>query len=197
VPHKNWLAGDDVIASDFNPNVADQIVATFTTAAQRTSQWASPPTGAMSFLADTNTYWWWNGTTWAPFPGGALGSATGASNVAGASPSTATIITITTAALAAGRRIRIDYCSRAQLTTGAGVLAFWELVRDTTVLNSYSTYITPGGAGNVQPIMFSWVDNSPPAGSHSYLVRWATGVAAAGVDVASATQQRSLTLTDV
>ena len=53
MPHKTWAVGEEVIQTDFQANVADQVVATFSSAATRATQWPSPPTGAVSYLEDT------------------------------------------------------------------------------------------------------------------------------------------------
>jgi hypothetical protein len=52
MPHKNWAPGEPVVDTDFNPNVADQVVAQYASAAARTAAWPSPPAGAASYLAD-------------------------------------------------------------------------------------------------------------------------------------------------
>lgn len=62
--HKTWAVGEEVIASDLNPILSDQIVAQFSSAAARTAGWAAPPEGAMSYLADTNELNAWSGTAW-------------------------------------------------------------------------------------------------------------------------------------
>jgi hypothetical protein len=70
MPHKNWAPNEAVYSADFNPDVADQVVATFPDAATRSAQWALPPTGAVSTLLDTaGVLWQWNGTAWIPITG--------------------------------------------------------------------------------------------------------------------------------
>ena len=54
MPKKTWAIGEEVIAADFNPNVADQVVAVFASAAARTAGWPAPPEGAVTYLTDTN-----------------------------------------------------------------------------------------------------------------------------------------------
>jgi hypothetical protein len=196
MPHKTWSVGEEAIAGDLNQYLAEQVVCTFANAAARTSGWPSPPTGARSFLADTNTYWWWNGTAWFSVPAGLLAAVTTQGNVAGAAPSNATIITTGALNIAAGRRIRVDYTSRGARSDAPGMLSSWELVRDTTVLTTWNTYIPVASLNNFA-VAFHFVDTAPPAGSHTYAVRWSTAVPAAGVDTAGAVQQRHLIVTDV
>jgi hypothetical protein len=54
MPHKDWGIGEEVLAVDFNPNVADQVVAQYASAAARASAWATPPAGAVSHLNTTD-----------------------------------------------------------------------------------------------------------------------------------------------
>jgi hypothetical protein len=69
VPHKTWLAGEEVVDTDFNPIIANQIVAQFPNAAGRTAGWASPPVGAVSHLADSpGVLWVYFGGTWQALP---------------------------------------------------------------------------------------------------------------------------------
>ena len=73
MPHKNWAVGEEVIATDFNPIVADQVVAQFPNAANRAANWLDPPVGAVSHLADSpNTLWIYTAGAWVPY--GALGT---------------------------------------------------------------------------------------------------------------------------
>lgn len=65
-PHKNWAIGEEVVAADFNPLIANQIVATFASAAARAAEWPSPPHGAQSYLTGTNSLESFDGTNWVP-----------------------------------------------------------------------------------------------------------------------------------
>lgn len=65
MPFKLWSVGEEVIASDFNPNVAQQIVAVFSNAAARAAGWTAPPQGALSELLDSpGALWTFIGTAW-------------------------------------------------------------------------------------------------------------------------------------
>jgi hypothetical protein len=56
MPQKVWAVGEEVLATDFNTYVQQQIFATFPNVAARDT-WASPPNGAMCITTDTYTVW--------------------------------------------------------------------------------------------------------------------------------------------
>jgi hypothetical protein len=80
---KVWVPGEEVLAADLQGFVQTQVVAVFTTAAQRASQWPTPPRGAHSFLSDTGVLDQYNGTAWGTVAVTALVTA-GAATVTGA-----------------------------------------------------------------------------------------------------------------
>lgn len=55
--HKTWGVGEDVVQTEFQGYVADQIVAQFASTAARDAGWLSPPNGAFCVTTDTNTKW--------------------------------------------------------------------------------------------------------------------------------------------
>jgi hypothetical protein len=65
------------IASAWGNEIRDEVVTPFTNAAQRASQWTSPHEGAFSYLQDTNTFEYWNGSAWTGLPGGSPTGAAG------------------------------------------------------------------------------------------------------------------------
>lgn len=88
MPTKVWVAGEEVLASDWNTMVQEQVVATFATAAARTAALPTPKTGQVTFLLDVARDEQWNGSQWIPlnvprFANASLLSA-GAAAVAGA-----------------------------------------------------------------------------------------------------------------
>lgn len=54
------------ILSGWGNEIRDRTVQNFTSATQRSSQWPSPPDGAVSWLADINALQVYDGTTWLP-----------------------------------------------------------------------------------------------------------------------------------
>lgn len=65
MPFKTFVVGEELLADDVNTYLANQVVPTFTDAAQRTVQLPSPDKGQLSAL-DTHggALWLWNGTAW-------------------------------------------------------------------------------------------------------------------------------------
>jgi hypothetical protein len=50
MPHKNWAPNEAVYSADFNPDVADQVVAQYPDQATRNAAWPTPPAGAASAI---------------------------------------------------------------------------------------------------------------------------------------------------
>lgn len=134
------------------------------------------------------------GGKWAQ-PWGCLAAVTGTAAVAGSTPSTATIITAPTLTLIQNRRIEISYATLGGIASGGLVLANWELVRDTSVIQSWMHTVAAATAN--EQVSWDYVDVAPPAGSHSYFVRWSSNVSSSGVDQASSTYKRQLIVSDV
>lgn len=66
MPQKTWAIGEEVLATDFNTYVQNQIVARFATAAARDAAWpaATAGPGAMSVTTDNGTLWTVVGSAW-------------------------------------------------------------------------------------------------------------------------------------
>jgi hypothetical protein len=65
VPYKVFASNEEVTSADFNTYLANQVVPTFTDAAQRSVQLPSPDKGQLCAL-DTysGALWMWNGDEW-------------------------------------------------------------------------------------------------------------------------------------
>lgn len=50
MPYKEWAVGEEVLATDFNPNIARQVVPVFDSTAQRTTQLPAPAVGQLSVV---------------------------------------------------------------------------------------------------------------------------------------------------
>jgi hypothetical protein len=73
VAYKVFTNGSVLNASEVNDNLMNQAVITFSNSAARASAITSPVEGMVTYLEDTDTYQFWNGSAWVAF-GGAAGS---------------------------------------------------------------------------------------------------------------------------
>ena len=64
MPRKVFDAGEVLSASDVNEFLMDQMVQTFAGTAARGSALTSPTEGMLTYLADSNTFEYWNGTSY-------------------------------------------------------------------------------------------------------------------------------------
>jgi hypothetical protein len=66
MPRKVFTAGEVLAASDVNSYLMNQMVMTFAGSAARGSAIASPTEGMLTYLADTDAFEFYNGTTYLP-----------------------------------------------------------------------------------------------------------------------------------
>ena len=66
MPRKVFTAGEVLAASDVNSYLMNQMVMTFAGSAARGSAIASPTEGMLTYLSDTDTFEFYNGTTYLP-----------------------------------------------------------------------------------------------------------------------------------
>ena len=66
MPRKVFTAGEVLAASDVNTNLMNQMVMTFAGSAARGSAIATPTEGMLTYLADTDTFEFYNGTSYLP-----------------------------------------------------------------------------------------------------------------------------------
>jgi hypothetical protein len=64
VAYKVFTNGSVLNASEVNDNLMNQAVITFTNSTARASAITSPVEGMVTYLADTDTYQFWNGSAW-------------------------------------------------------------------------------------------------------------------------------------
>ncbi len=69
MPKKTFNAGDVLTASDVNTFLMDQSVMTFADSTARGSAIGTATEGMLTYLADTNTFQYWNGTAYQSLPG--------------------------------------------------------------------------------------------------------------------------------
>jgi hypothetical protein len=66
MPRKVFTAGEVLAASDVNSFLMNQMVMTFAGTAARGSAIPTPTEGMLTYLADTNTFEFYNGTSFLP-----------------------------------------------------------------------------------------------------------------------------------
>lgn len=64
---KIWATDDVLTATDLNGYLADQAVMVFASSAARTSGITVPTEGMVTYLSDSNTLAFYNGTAWVAF----------------------------------------------------------------------------------------------------------------------------------
>jgi hypothetical protein len=64
MPRKVFTAGEVLAASDVNTFLMDQMVMTFAGTAARGSAIGTATEGMLTYLADSNTFEYWNGTAY-------------------------------------------------------------------------------------------------------------------------------------
>lgn len=197
MPHRSFAHGAEVLAADFNPYVADQVVATYPNAAARTAEWGAvvPPLGAVSLLTDGGTLHVWNGTRWSlpwSLPWGLLDYklAPGPSQTVNAW----TDVTGLTSTLTyvANRRIKLTAYTQMQSTASVCV-AGTNIQEGVNVVGGSNT--TSEAAGHpVTQCPFTVI--SPTAGADTYKVQAQTG-SPSGQVLYYATTPASLLIEDI
>lgn len=69
MPWKQWAYLEKLPSADFQTYLQNQVIAQFTSTAQRDAQWSTPARGSRCITTDTNTTWLYDGTQWLPMPG--------------------------------------------------------------------------------------------------------------------------------
>jgi hypothetical protein len=127
MPQKSWAVGEEVLATDFNTYMQNQVIPQFTGTAQRDSQWASPPTGALCVTTDTNTVWQRAAGGWFK-PYGEWGYQQTAADVIGIQQAYVTVCT-TTFTIPTGVSRRVHLNASMFMFKGAGDAAAIAVVR--------------------------------------------------------------------
>jgi hypothetical protein len=126
VAYKVFTNGSVLNASEVNDNLMNQAVITFTNSTARSSAITSPVEGMVTYLADTDTFQFWNGTAWQDLLDGATGWSDKTANYSIVAAdrgstirSTSTAITITIDDVLTQQGDRIDF-----IQAGAGQITF-------------------------------------------------------------------------
>lgn len=164
MPSKVWAVGEEVLASQLNQYLQEQVTATFANAAARTAAITTPKAGMLSYLIDSQRLDRWDGTAWRALPYGDLGYSAQTTN-SGIYPLSATQLpgagfTIPASRLPAGRIIEIS---------------FQGIVDCTSPTNAAHAFKVNGAQIGQTNLQLAATGNSSVHGKHRYI---ATGVQA-------------------
>jgi hypothetical protein len=67
MPRKTFTAGEVLAASDVNSFLMEQKIMTFADSTARSSAIGTATAGMITYLADADTFEYWNGTTYVSF----------------------------------------------------------------------------------------------------------------------------------
>jgi len=184
MPQKTWVVGEQVLASDFNTYVQNQVVARFATTAARDTAWpaATAGAGAVCVTTDTGKLWEVIGGVWVqPTPPGIL---TGACP-GGTIPASGQIQTAAIAAVPPGTYL-VTYTFLMQGVGASNNLQIKFFANGTQVFQcaashsiagitarsfTFTTYVTLAAAGsiavNIANIGSASVDTYPDPTNHS------------------------------
>src|SRR5215467_3183579 len=120
MPFNVWAVGEEVLASDFNPYVQEQVIATFANAAARDASIVSPKAGQHAWLTSTQTLTVFDGAAWVTSGSSRLLGYSQITTTPGAFSTTALVIPglSVTANVPTPRRVMVEaYCGLLVPTT--------------------------------------------------------------------------------
>lgn len=164
MPQKSWAVGEEVLAADFNTYLQNQVVPAFTNVAQRDSQWAAPPNGAVCVTVDTGTCWQRIGGTWFRVFG-RLGYNQRTTAMAALTAETTVGVDVTVT-VPANRLIRLDaYIRSVNGSANPNGGGFVRIKEGATVLNEAQVTINGSNIGHAVSLSRTI---QPTAAAHTY-----------------------------
>lgn len=163
--YKSFTNGFPLPASDLNNFLMDQSVITFASSTERDSTLTAPKEGMLTYLQDTNTYTYYDGTAWQNLIGGG-------------DPIDQSLLTTTgdmIYASAAETAARLGIGSEGDVLTvasgipswaapaGGGVGTDWELISGTNIANGSSSFTITGISGYAKYLVDFYLAVSLPA----------------------------------
>lgn len=156
MPYTTVVAGTTITASWANANVRDQVITPFASASTRDSAITSPIEGMYADLADTDSLWRHNGTTWRIASRGLLGGTrwTGGGNLV-------TGLNTTELAIMTAASVTIPPLSTVEISVGVRLLA--SVSGDVYILRIRETNV-----GGVEVGEYAWVAPNNTSGLNQY-----------------------------
>ena len=142
MPQKSWAVGEEVLATDFNTFVQNQVVPAFGNVGTRDSQYTAPPNGALCVTTDTNTLWQRISGIWQRQGSGNLMGSAWSTTDTSIAPSALLPIAVAFTSVALHKYLYIAECGYGQAAgTGGGAS---QIVRDngTDVVSRSFTFPT-------------------------------------------------------
>jgi hypothetical protein len=171
LPFKTWSVGEEVLASDFNPYVQQQVVARFATAAARTAAITSPVLNQLTSRDDSGgLIERWNGASWESAGSSAelfYGQTTAPVSVTNTSAATSHLVVDGVARTYDGTPVIIEFFAPNVVSPAAANIYFGLL--DGVVPQQVLAYAS-ASSGSIGVPVFARFRFAPSVGSHNFRI---------------------------